>query len=434
MKSYLIALTCLVFSLSIFITGCEPKAEVKKTPAPAKAVVAEKAQPVAAPATTPAPAPKAAEPVVEPTPTPAPAAPAPAPAAEPAPPAPALEPNVVPEAKPAEPNVSAVVPVDPNSPAVIVNGSAITEGQVLEKIKPQLDRAAAQVPPSYLPQIEAQLKQQALQGMIIEKLLDEKVKEANIVVTEADALEHLTKMGAQQQPPLSIDEIKALIEAQGQSFDTAKNQIQKGLGYQKLMESKWAGKADVNEAEAKKYYDENPKEFEVPEQVQASHILIKPDPNVADPNQAKAEAKAKAEELLKKVKEGADFATLAKENSACPSAPKGGDLGFFNKGKMVPAFDEAVFALKVGQVSEVVETQFGYHIIKVTDRKEASTIPFEEAKDNLIKMLTQKKQSEYAKEYIDSLKANAKIEYPPGKEPAPAPAPQDLMGGDIAEE
>jgi peptidyl-prolyl cis-trans isomerase C len=215
--------------------------------------------------------------------------------------------------------------------------------------------------------------------------------------------------------------LKALVEASGQSFEQWKQQMQfeKRLAYQKLFESKFNSEVNVTEEDARQYYMENPQQFEIPEQVRASHILIKPvtsDPNVK-PAVVEAAAKTKAEELLKQIKDGADFAELAKANSSCPSSVRGGDLGFFSRGRMVPAFEEAAFALKVGQVSDVVETNFGFHIIKVTDRKDASTKTFEEVKDNLIAMLTGQRQAKLAEQYIESLKAEANIVYPPGKEP-----------------
>ena len=98
-------------------------------------------------------------------------------------------------------------------------------------------------------------------------------------------------------------------------------------------------------------------------------------------------------------------------------------MNFFGKGQMVPPFEQAAFAMETGKVSDIVETRFGYHIIKVTDRKEAGTTSFEQAKAGLIQQLAQKKQAEMTNKYIDSLKAAANIVYPPGKEPASAAPP-----------
>jgi len=314
--------------------------------------------------------------------------------------------------------------VEPNVPidniAATVNGFNITKSQVEARIKPQLDQMAAQgskVPPQFIEQYKTQLMQQALDGMVIEHLLDEEVKSNKIMVSDEEAIEHLTKIASQQQPPLSLDDLKQLMEARGQSFDEVKQYIGHGLAYKKLIETQFAGKVNVTEDDVKKYYAENTAQFKTPEQIRASHILIRPDitdPNT-DPNQAKAKAKAKTQELLEQVKNGADFAALAKANSGCPSAEKGGDLGFFEKGKMVPAFEEAAFALKVGQVSDIVETTYGYHIIKITDHKDASDIPFEQAKDDIIKTLTQQKQAKLANDYIESLRAKANITYPSTK-------------------
>jgi len=326
-------------------------------------------------------------------------------------------------AKVTEPNVPEQ-PIDPNSVAVTVNGVNITEGQVQEKMKPQLERMTKQMPPQFIEYYKKQLKQQALNAMIVEQLLDKKVKEANITVTEEEAAKQLQEMATQQN--LSMEDLKSLIEASGQNFDRVKQQIRKGLGYQKVMDAEFAGKVNIVEDDARKYYSENPGDFQTSEQVRASHILIKldtSDPNI-DPNQAKASARAKADDLLKQIKYGADFAKLAETNSKCPSAAKGGDLGFFGKGQMVKPFEEAAFGLKVGRISDIVETRFGYHIIKVTDRKEANTVSFEQAKDDILKSLAQKKKGELAMQYVESLKANAKIVYPAGKEPqAAGPTP-----------
>ena len=313
-----------------------------------------------------------------------------------------------------------------DSVAVTVNGADITESQVDEEIKPQLERLAAQaaqMPPAFIEQYKTQMRQQALERMIVEKLLDQKVKQANLKVTDEQVMKKIEEMAAQQRPPLSMEDFKALIEASGQSLEEVKTRIRKGTGYQKIIETQFEGKINVTEEDVKKFYDENKKQFETPEQARASHILIKTQP--ADSNEVKAEAKQKIEQLLKQIQDGADFAQLAKENSACPSSEKGGDLDFFARGQMVPAFEKVAFELKPGQVSDVVETRFGYHIIKVTDRKEASTTPFEDAKDDIIEKLENDKKGEIAKQYIESLKAEANIVYPPGKEPKTPVAPPD---------
>ena len=322
---------------------------------------------------------------------------------------------------PAEPNTPAETVTD--SVAVTVNGVDITESDIEAKIKPQLEKMAKQLPPQFVEQYKKQLRQKTLEAMIGMLLMDEKIKAVNIVVTEEEVIDHIREMASQQG--LSLDDFKALIEAYGKNFDEWKQQMQfrRGLSYNKFFQAQWADKINITEDDAKKYYSENKKQFETPEQVRASHILIGPDtadPNV-DPNEAAAKVKTRAQDLLKQIKEGADFATLARANSSCPSSAKGGDLDFFGRGRMVPAFEKAAFELKVGQVSDIVETQFGYHIIKVTDRKDASVVTFEQAKDDILKMLTQKKQSEIAMQYVESLKAEANIVYPPGKEPNSVP-------------
>lgn len=141
-----------------------------------------------------------------------------------------------------------------------------------------------------------------------------------------------------------------------------------------------------NEPKLKSAYDENKAKYVTEEQVQASHILIKVDEKTSD-----KEAKAKIEDINKEVKAGKDFAELAKTYSQCPSAPKGGDLGFFGKGRMVPEFDTAVFALKnKGDVSDIVKTNFGYHIIKLTDKKAKQERKFEEVKEELAREILSK--------------------------------------------
>jgi hypothetical protein len=140
-------------------------------------------------------------------------------------------------------------------------------------------------------------------------------------------------------------------------------------------------KVVVPAAEIERAYNNSVEQYSTPEQVRASHILLKTE------GKDDATVKAKAEQLLKQAKAGADFADLAKKNSEDEaSAKNGGDLDYFGRGRMVPEFDQAAFAMQTGQISDLVKTQYGYHIIKLTDKKTATTRPLAEVRQLLGKL------------------------------------------------
>lgn len=265
------------------------------------------------------------------------------------------------------------------------------------------------------------LHDQGVEAAILDKLIESDMKKKNIVVTDDEINKFVAEMASTQN--MSFDDLKSLIESQGQDFDMWKKRMQldKRIAIDKLIEIRGLGKMEIDDTEALDYYNANKDSFNMPEQVKASHILITPDtsdPNM-DPNKADAIAREKAEKLLKEIKDGADFAELAKANSDCPSSRNGGDLGFAERGNWVKPFSDAAFALEQGQVSNIVKTQFGYHIIKVTDRKNEGLQSFDEVKDNITKWLKGQKQQDLMKKYFELIKSEAKIVYPPGKEPLP---------------
>jgi parvulin-like peptidyl-prolyl isomerase len=276
--------------------------------------------------------------------------------------------------------------------------------------------------------IKAQLKPQVVQELVTHCLLVQESKTVGIELTDDEVLSALKERGAAQNPPVSIDELKKIVEDRGDNFEDLKADFKEGLVLTKFMEGKWAGRTDVNDSEAQVFYNEHPQSFEEPEMVRVSHILIRlPNPadSDADPNEAKAAAKAKAEEVLKQIREGGDFAELAKANPGDPlSAANGGDLGFFPRGEMVSSFETAAFGLEPNGISDLVESPYGYHIIKKTGHKDARTVPFEEAKPEIIAGLKSQKQNAFVREYAELLKEKATIVYTPGNEPAVAmPAP-----------
>ena len=160
--------------------------------------------------------------------------------------------------------------------------------------------------------------------------------------------------------------------------------------------------AKPTDAQMQAYYQEHVEDrFTDPAEVRARHILVKVDPGADEA--AKSKARAEADDLLKQVRAGGDFEALAKAHSKDPgSAAKGGDLGFFPRGRMVPTFDAAAFALEPGQVSELVETPFGFHIIKVEEKKAGGVRPFEAVREQIEKELTAERSLELARKQADS--------------------------------
>lgn len=200
---------------------------------------------------------------------------------------------------------------------------------------------------------------------------------------------------------------KKALEGMDVSEKEIRAQIQRGLAINQLLDTNVRQKITVTEEESKKFYNNNPNLFKQPEQVKASHILIKVAPDAEESK--KIQARKKIETVQKKVRQGEDFSLLAKANSEGPTAQRDGDLGYFNRGRMAKPFEDAAFALNVGEVSGIVETQFGYHLIKVTDKKPARTIPYKEVQLRLEQHLKKEKEKTEIQGYIENLKKSAKI-------------------------
>jgi peptidyl-prolyl cis-trans isomerase C len=164
----------------------------------------------------------------------------------------------------------------------------------------------------------------------------------------------------------------------------------------------------ITKEESRTFYDANLERFKYPQQVKASHILItvKEDADEA----AKKQALSTIEALRKRAVAGEDFGDLAKNNSQGPSSNQNGDLGFFGRGQMASSFEDAAFALKPGEISEVVKTKFGYHIINVTEAKAAGVMPFEDLEERISAYLPQQQLDQAQRQYTKNLREKAEVE------------------------
>lgn len=226
-------------------------------------------------------------------------------------------------------------------------------------------------------------------ALIADKIVELESKKANIKVTDEEIQKELDTLYAQYG---GEDALKEQLQASGTSIDAIKEDIVNYLETRKLIEPT----IKITDEEINAYFEQNKDTFAQQEQVEASHILVKD--------------KATAEEVLKKLKNGGDFAKLAKEYSTdTGTANKGGSLGYFGRGQMVKEFEDVAFKLKVNEISGPVKTEYGYHIIKVTGKKEANAGNLEDNKAAIKEtLLTEKLQTEYAT-WLEKKKAEYKI-------------------------
>jgi peptidyl-prolyl cis-trans isomerase C len=304
----------------------------------------------------------------------------------------------------ADPGGAPPQPVPAQLPEVIarVNGEAISKADFEAAVKALEAQAGQQVP--------AEQRDTVFRGVLDQlvgyRLLIQETKTRKVTVTDAE-LE--ARIGQIKQQFPSEEAFKQVLEQRGLTLEKLRSDAGDDLRVTKMLQSELESKIAVTPAQIDDFYKQNPAQFQQGEAVRASHILIA-FPENADAA-AKQAARAKAEAVLKDVKAGKDFATLAKANSQDPgSAPNGGDLGFFQRGQMVPAFDDAAFKLAPGEVSEIVETNFGYHIIKVAEKQASRTVPLDEVRPQVQQFLEGQSRQAQTQAFVQALKAKGKVE------------------------
>ena len=286
----------------------------------------------------------------------------------------------------------------------VVNGVVINQAHFDKELKVHLDGFARQGKQISDEQMTI-LKKDVLDGLIDREVLYQESQKAGIKVPDQKIDDQMA--GIKKRFP-NEEEFKKAMASMGLTEEEVRLQVQRGLAIRELIDQKVASSIVVTDEETKAFYDENPQFFKQPEQVKASHILIKVEPTADDAT--KAAARKKIEDTRKKLSDGGDFAELAKEYSEGPSAPRGGDLGYFRRGQMVKVFEDTAFSMKINEVSGPVESRFGYHLIKVYDKKPEQTLAYADVKDKIAQRMKQDKIQQAAKEYVGNLKKDAKIE------------------------
>ncbi|MBR6162645.1 peptidylprolyl isomerase [bacterium] len=320
-----------------------------------------------------------------------------------------------------------------NETIMTINNDAVTKKQFDEAFdavasKQMFGKMGVDLKKDPNSMLNLMLRERIVNELIVKTLIDQKIEERKITVSDAEVEEALKKIEAQVGDKAKFEEV---LKKNGVTLDQLKKDLTEELKITKLVDS--LSLVSVGESEAKKYYDEHKSSFEHPDKVRAAHILISANPaQIKEVIIGKEENKGKsaeeidilvkedmnskhkiAEEILAKVKANKeDFAKIAKEKSDdTMSALQGGDLGYFAKEEMVPEFSEVAFSMKPGTVSEIVQTQYGYHIILVSDRVAAGVDSFDKVKNQIIEYMQTQEKLKILQDNIDNMRKTADIKY-----------------------
>ena len=308
---------------------------------------------------------------------------------------------------------------DPGLPKVValVEGTEITSAeleQTLNAFMAQRGRKGGSIPEDQKPA----LVRMVLENMVNDRLIAKRSAELKVADSEVDKeIENIKKNFPTE------DEFGAQLTKSGQTIERLRENIRTGLRERNWVDAQIKGKDDVSDAEAEDFYKKNNDQFKSPEKVRASHILVAV-PLDAAPDVVSEKEKV-ATELLARVHKGEDFGKLAAEKSEDPSAKQNsGDLDFFGQKDMVPEFADAAFKMKQDEVSaEPVRSQFGYHIIKLTGRKDAETMSLEQVKPQLVAYLKNQKKQQEIEKVVKTMRETATVKINLPEPPPASPSP-----------
>jgi peptidyl-prolyl cis-trans isomerase C len=289
--------------------------------------------------------------------------------------------------------------------AADINGKEIPY-KAFERQLEMFKRQALKGQPGQLPDaMEQRFKQQVIQKMVTDALLLQQSDKLGIQVDAKTVDDEMNRIAGRFKDQAQFSE---RLKSAGLDKEQLRQQIHQQATISKLIEKEIVPHITISDDAVKKYYDANTDKFRQQERVRARHILMKVDKNASDDK--KAEARKKLQEVQKRILAGEDFSALAKAHSQGPSNVKGGDLGYFTKGRMVKPFEEVAFKLSPNEVSDIVETQFGYHLIKVIDHQQASNPPIEKVQKKIKSILFKEQVQKKMEPYVKALREKADIQ------------------------
>jgi peptidyl-prolyl cis-trans isomerase SurA len=291
-----------------------------------------------------------------------------------------------------------------------VNNQIITRSDY-EREQQQLKEEAQQQDPAHADQIVTDGQKDVLRGLIDRELLLEKGKDLDITA-DTELIKRLDEMRKQLKLD-TMEDLEKAATSQGVSFEDFKQNMRTEIITQQVIQREVGSRVNITKEEEQKFYDDHKSELSHPEQVRLSEILVSTE-QAGDDQQKIDTAKAKADDLLKRIKAGANFEDIAKKESQGPSAAQGGDLGFFEHGKLAKQLEDLTFGMKKGDVSNVIRTKQGFVILKITEHQSAGVPPYSEVEPRLQEAIYMQKLQPALREYLKKLREEAFIDIKPG--------------------
>jgi parvulin-like peptidyl-prolyl isomerase len=283
-------------------------------------------------------------------------------------------------------------------PAVTIDGENISREKLQAQVDHLINQRGLNSGGITQPAAYEQIQREVVDQLIVQELLWQEAKRRNFAVEDELVDERLQQLKSGFDSELAF---RFKIQAGGFTEETYREDIKQQVSVQRMIAQSIAPHISIGDEEVENFYAANIDQMQQPVEVHARHLLIKP---AAGDAAAQAAAKDEIDKLLGEIRAGADFVELAIGRSQAPSAAQGGDLGFFGRGRMVESFERAAFALQPGELSDAVHTRFGYHLIKVEDRRGGETIPVEAVADKIRAYLTQQKLQTEVEALITTLR------------------------------
>lgn len=293
--------------------------------------------------------------------------------------------------------------VDPDAPVVTVNGASLNGALFNQMVAQQQGNPAfAQIP---LEQRQQTISKNVVEQFIVTKLIEQEMqKTPDFAVTESDYTVAMEELGENLPKGVSLESWAA---SQGITVKDLRKSIEPQIRMKLFLENR-VGNIEASDEDIAKHFEDNKSTYErADETVKARHILLTCPKNAEETE--KQEKRTLAEKYRKELLEGADFVEIAGLHSDCPSAKEGGDLGVFDRNTMVPEFTEAAFSQEINEIGDVLETDFGFHIIQVMAHTDAGMPALDEIREKVAKDLETQRFRDGAAQYVDGLKSNAEI-------------------------